>query len=250
MILGNLIAITQISMKRMLTYLSIETFACIVSFGLRIGTDNIRDYVGLYTKDLFLALSLALCLLSLGAIGSSSMANEDINMQEVQDWLEMEKQKENEDELESLELTSNKKRKTILEVLSDREDSGLKSMGLNMVEKYDKYWDLEKLNLLLLVGVVLDPRLKLDYIEFGLTGLYDKGKVDLIYDKMGSQADEVFSEAWHSDTAGVSGDGVASIRSKVYLSHKLSYLRANVIEAQDLHLSESHERGRFPKVYV
>ncbi|KAF6175446.1 hypothetical protein GIB67_020122 [Kingdonia uniflora] len=67
---------------------------------------------------------------------------------------------------------------------------------------------------------------------------------------MGSQADEIFSEAWHSDTAGISGDGVASIRSKVYLSHKLSYLRANVIEAQDLHLSESHERGRFPKVYV
>ncbi|KAF6174672.1 hypothetical protein GIB67_008727 [Kingdonia uniflora] len=43
-----------------------------------------------------------------------------------------------------------------------------------MVEKYDKYWDLKKLNPLLLVGVVLDLRLKLDYIEFGLTGLYDE----------------------------------------------------------------------------
>ena len=29
------------------------TFACIVSFGLRTGTDNIRDYAGLYTKDPF-----------------------------------------------------------------------------------------------------------------------------------------------------------------------------------------------------
>ncbi|KAF6158731.1 hypothetical protein GIB67_040245 [Kingdonia uniflora] len=67
---------------------------------------------------------------------------------------------------------------------------------------------------------------------------------------MGSQADEVFPEAWHSDAAGVSGDGVASIRSKVYLSPKLWYLRVNVIEAQDLHLSESRERGRFPEVYV
>nr|ARD02112.1 NADH-plastoquinone oxidoreductase subunit 2 [Fallugia paradoxa] len=100
MILGNLIAITQTSMKRMLAYSSIGqigyviigiivgdsnggyasmitymlfyismnlgTFACIVSFGLRTGTDNIRDYAGLYTKDPFLALSLALCLLSLG----------------------------------------------------------------------------------------------------------------------------------------------------------------------------------------
>nr|YP_010047215.1 NADH dehydrogenase subunit 2 [Aletris megalantha]YP_010047230.1 NADH dehydrogenase subunit 2 [Aletris megalantha]QPJ79879.1 NADH dehydrogenase subunit 2 [Aletris megalantha]QPJ79894.1 NADH dehydrogenase subunit 2 [Aletris megalantha] len=102
MILGNLIAITQTSMKRMLAYSSIGqigyviigiivgdsndgyasmitymlfyismnlgTFARIVSFGLRTGTDNIRDYAGLYTKDPFLALSLGLCLLSLGGL--------------------------------------------------------------------------------------------------------------------------------------------------------------------------------------
>nr|YP_010544333.1 NADH-plastoquinone oxidoreductase subunit 2 [Mimulicalyx rosulatus]YP_010544348.1 NADH-plastoquinone oxidoreductase subunit 2 [Mimulicalyx rosulatus]UYG22009.1 NADH-plastoquinone oxidoreductase subunit 2 [Mimulicalyx rosulatus]UYG22010.1 NADH-plastoquinone oxidoreductase subunit 2 [Mimulicalyx rosulatus]UYG22096.1 NADH-plastoquinone oxidoreductase subunit 2 [Mimulicalyx rosulatus]UYG22097.1 NADH-plastoquinone oxidoreductase subunit 2 [Mimulicalyx rosulatus] len=102
MILGNIIAITQTSMKRMLAYSSIGqigyviigiivgdsndgyasmitymlfyismnlgTFACIVLFGLRTGTDNIRDYAGLYTKDPFLALSLALCLLSLGGL--------------------------------------------------------------------------------------------------------------------------------------------------------------------------------------
>nr|AAN32052.1 NADH dehydrogenase subunit B [Ixiolirion tataricum] len=102
MILGNLIAITQTSMKRMLAYSSIGqigyviigiivgdsndgyasmitymlfysstnlgTFARMVSFGLRTGTDNIRDYAGLYTKDPFLALSLALCLLSLGGL--------------------------------------------------------------------------------------------------------------------------------------------------------------------------------------
>nr|QUB02301.1 NADH-plastoquinone oxidoreductase subunit 2 [Murdannia edulis]QUB02316.1 NADH-plastoquinone oxidoreductase subunit 2 [Murdannia edulis] len=102
MIFGNLIAITQTSMKRMLAYSSIGqigyviigiiagdsndgyasmitymlfyismnlgTLARIVLFGLRTGTDNIRDYAGLYTKDPFLALSLALCLLSLGGL--------------------------------------------------------------------------------------------------------------------------------------------------------------------------------------
>jgi NADH:ubiquinone oxidoreductase subunit 5 (subunit L)/multisubunit Na+/H+ antiporter MnhA subunit len=85
MILGNLLAITQTSMKCMLAYSSIGqigyviigiivgdsndgyasmitymlfyismnlgTFACIVLFSLRIGTDNIRDYAGLYMKD-------------------------------------------------------------------------------------------------------------------------------------------------------------------------------------------------------
>nr|BBF90736.1 NADH-plastoquinone oxidoreductase subunit 2 [Afrocarpus gracilior] len=102
MIAGNFIAFTQTSMKRMLAYSSIGqigyiligiingnsnngyasmitymlfyifmnlgTFACIVLFGLRTGTDNIRDYTGLYKKDPFLALSLASCLLSLGGI--------------------------------------------------------------------------------------------------------------------------------------------------------------------------------------
>jgi NADH:ubiquinone oxidoreductase subunit 2 (subunit N) len=102
MLLGNLLAITQTSMKRLLAYSSIRqiryviigiivgdsnegyasmitymlfyisvnlgTFACIVLFDLCIGTDNIRDYAGLYTKDPFLALSLAICLLSLGGL--------------------------------------------------------------------------------------------------------------------------------------------------------------------------------------
>lgn len=101
MILGNLVAITQTSMKRMLAYSSISqigyliigiitgefngyasmivyllfyifmnlgTFACIILFSLRTGTDNIRDYAGLYAKDPFSALSLSLCLLSLGGI--------------------------------------------------------------------------------------------------------------------------------------------------------------------------------------
>ncbi|XP_070682528.1 LOW QUALITY PROTEIN: NAD(P)H-quinone oxidoreductase subunit 2 A, chloroplastic [Malus domestica] len=101
-ILGNLSAITRTSMKRMLAYssmgqigyviigiivgdsnggyasliiymmfyfsMNLGTFACIVSFGLRTGTDNIQDYAGLYSNDPFLALSLAICLLSLGGL--------------------------------------------------------------------------------------------------------------------------------------------------------------------------------------
>lgn len=102
MILGNLVATTQTSMKRMLAYSSISqigyiligvitgdlrngytsvitymlihifmnlgAFACTTLFGLRTGTDNIRDYAGLYRRDPILAISLTLCLLSLGGI--------------------------------------------------------------------------------------------------------------------------------------------------------------------------------------
>ncbi|XP_061366133.1 FT-interacting protein 1-like [Gastrolobium bilobum] len=64
---------------------------------------------------------------------------------------------------------------------------------------------------------------------------------------MGTQADEAFSDAWHSDAATVYGEGVFNIRSKVYVSPKLWYLRVNVIEAQDVIPSD---RSRLPAVFV
>ncbi|CAN1307200.1 FT-interacting protein 3 [Linum perenne] len=70
----------------------------------------------------------------------------------------------------------------------------------------------------------------------------DKGKGELMLAVwMGTQADEAFPESWHSDAA------TANIRSKVYLSPKLWYLRVNVIEAQDLIPSD---KGRYPEVFV
>ncbi|KNA25432.1 hypothetical protein SOVF_005460 [Spinacia oleracea] len=65
---------------------------------------------------------------------------------------------------------------------------------------------------------------------------------------MGTQGDEAFPEAWHSDAASVGGDAVGNIRSKVYLSPKLWYVRVNVIEAQDL--VPNNNITRFPDVYV
>ncbi|MQL81318.1 hypothetical protein Taro_013774 [Colocasia esculenta] len=68
----------------------------------------------------------------------------------------------------------------------------------------------------------------------------------------GTQADESFSEAWHSTAAGVQGDGLSSIKSKVYLSPKLWYLRVSVLEAQDLLPGEkgAAAMGRYPELFV
>lgn len=60
---------------------------------------------------------------------------------------------------------------------------------------------------------------------------------------MGTQADESFPEAWHSDAHSVSQQTLANTRSKVYFSPKLYYLRIHVIEAQDL---VPAEKGRAP----
>ena len=101
MTLGNVVALAQTSMKRMLAYSSIGqagfvmiglvcgteegfsamvlymaaylfmnmgAFACIILFSLRTGSDRISDYAGLYQKDHLITLGLSLCLLSLGGI--------------------------------------------------------------------------------------------------------------------------------------------------------------------------------------
>jgi len=101
MILGNVVAIAQTSMKRMLAYSSIGqagfvilgmaigteagyasmvfyllvylfmnmgAFGCVILFSLRTGTDQISEYSGLYQKDPLLTLALSICLLSLGGI--------------------------------------------------------------------------------------------------------------------------------------------------------------------------------------
>ncbi|KAJ6333960.1 hypothetical protein OIU78_010959 [Salix suchowensis] len=67
----------------------------------------------------------------------------------------------------------------------------------------------------------------------------------------GTQADEAFSEAWHSKAANVHYEGLCSIKSKVYLSPKLWYLRVAVIEAQDIVPGEKGSgMMRFPELFV
>ena len=101
MVLGNVVALAQTSMKRLLAYSSIGqagfvmiglvigsdagyasmifylmiylfmnlgAFTCIILFSLRTGTDQISEYAGLYQKDPLLTLALSVCLLSLGGI--------------------------------------------------------------------------------------------------------------------------------------------------------------------------------------
>ncbi len=101
MVLGNVVALAQTSMKRLLAYSSIGqagfvmiglvigsdagyasmvfylmiylfmnlgAFMCVILFTLRTGTDQISEYGGLYQKDPLLTLALSICLLSLGGI--------------------------------------------------------------------------------------------------------------------------------------------------------------------------------------
>ncbi|KAB1204735.1 Multiple C2 and transmembrane domain-containing protein 1 [Morella rubra] len=64
---------------------------------------------------------------------------------------------------------------------------------------------------------------------------------------LGTQADESFPEAWHSDAHNISHADLSNTRSKVYFTPKLYYLRVHVIEAQDL---VPFDKGRAPETYV
>ncbi|XP_030525959.1 FT-interacting protein 7 [Rhodamnia argentea] len=76
----------------------------------------------------------------------------------------------------------------------------------------------------------------------------EKGKGEIMLAVwMGTQADESFPEAWHSDAHNVSHVNLSNTRSKVYFSPNLYYLRVHIIGAQDLVPSD---KGRAPDSYV
>lgn len=53
----------------------------------------------------------------------------------------------------------------------------LNSMARTMKDKYDKYWGkIEKMNMLIFISSILDPRTKFEYLEFVLSKMY--GEVD------------------------------------------------------------------------
>ncbi|XP_062149714.1 zinc finger BED domain-containing protein RICESLEEPER 1-like [Alnus glutinosa] len=54
-----------------------------------------------------------------------------------------------------------------LQEYSDSDDYVLSSMAGKMMSKYNKYWgDLDKVNVLLFIAVILDPRTKLGSLEY------------------------------------------------------------------------------------
>ena len=74
-----------------------------------------------------------------------------------------------------------------IDLFSRSDDHFLYSMAKTMKEKFDKYWGSEedsskKGNVLLYVVVVLDPRKKLDYLNYCLSNLYGENVAKVITD--------------------------------------------------------------------
>lgn len=63
-------------------------------------------------------------------------------------------------------------------------DNLLGKMAENMKAKYENYWgDVKKMNILLFVAVVLDPRHKMQFVRWGLNKVYEKNVAESLYKK-------------------------------------------------------------------
>ena len=55
------------------------------------------------------------------------------------------------------------------------EDCNLKDMAESMKEKFKKYWgEPQKMNKMIFISSVLDPRNKLDYVPFAIVDMFGK----------------------------------------------------------------------------
>ncbi|GMY23708.1 zinc finger BED domain-containing protein RICESLEEPER 1-like [Fagus crenata] len=81
-----------------------------------------------------------------------------------------------------------------------------------MKMKYEKYWgNIEKMNLLLFVAVVLDPRYKMKYIVYWFNKWYAKPKTESMVKKVGGAIDSASGSCVTSDVASSSMSSASNI---------------------------------------
>ncbi|XP_022896431.1 zinc finger BED domain-containing protein RICESLEEPER 1-like [Olea europaea var. sylvestris] len=89
----------------------------------------------------------------------------------------------------------------VLKSLSDRQDPLLSDMAINMKSKFDKYWgSVEKMNKILIIAIVLDPRYMLEFVGYCIGRLYDNNLVETTKDEIKSLLYELYNQykGWNS----------------------------------------------------
>nr|XP_019707766.1 zinc finger BED domain-containing protein RICESLEEPER 1-like [Elaeis guineensis] len=85
------------------------------------------------------------------------------------------------------------------------EDSSFKEMAIRMKKEHDKYWaNVTKINPLLFVALVLDPRYKLEYVNFAIDEIYEEPKNKELRARVREVLDSLF--AYYSDVDGKNDD--------------------------------------------
>ncbi|KAL4281244.1 hypothetical protein GQ457_03G011920 [Hibiscus cannabinus] len=65
--------------------------------------------------------------------------------------------------------------------INDDDDDGVRKMAVQMMSKYDKYYgNIDNINVLVFVVVILNPRHKLNYVDWIVRDSYDETKANLL----------------------------------------------------------------------
>lgn len=81
----------------------------------------------------------------------------------------------------------------LLKNAKNNDDFELSMMADKMREKYDKYWgDIEKMNMIIFIAPLFDPRQKIPYVEWWLYQLYGPSRGDTMMEKVKSVAYSMF----------------------------------------------------------
>ncbi|XP_021743212.1 zinc finger BED domain-containing protein RICESLEEPER 2-like [Chenopodium quinoa] len=92
----------------------------------------------------------------------------------------------------------------LLNDLVSSDDPDMCLMACRMKDKYEKYWgDQEKINLLIFIAVVLDPRYKLDYVEWMINEIYNS----IVASKLVKNVKEAMNALYEDYCVSSYGDG-------------------------------------------
>ncbi|XP_021742409.1 zinc finger BED domain-containing protein RICESLEEPER 2-like isoform X2 [Chenopodium quinoa] len=113
----------------------------------------------------------------------------------------------------------------LLKDLMTNDDVEMCLMATKMKEKYDKYWDdPEKMNMLIFIAVVLDPRYKLDYVEWMLIEIYDSKHAFVLVNNLKESLNALYEE-YHGSSGDVIREEVSSSMDSSQFSPKQKKLQ-------------------------
>lgn len=83
----------------------------------------------------------------------------------------------------------------VLKTLTESDDFCLRMMAKKMKAKFDKYWGApEKMNKMIFIACVIDPRFKFDYVDFVFLRMYGEEKREKMSDQVKSYMISLFDE--------------------------------------------------------
>ncbi|XP_057958519.1 zinc finger BED domain-containing protein RICESLEEPER 2-like [Malania oleifera] len=83
----------------------------------------------------------------------------------------------------------------LLKQRENSDDLKLSLMSMKMKDKYNKYWgNIDKMNMLIFVASILDPRCKLGFVQYALSTMYEGDKGFLVGQMVQDTTFELFAE--------------------------------------------------------